>query len=178
MSNPHPANQFKKGHAGYKSNLGKKFSAEWRKKISEGHMGQVAWNKGLKGVQISHNKGKKFPYQPRPALRGRTPWNKGTKNPEMCGPNNHAWRGGVTPINEKIRKSTQYIEWRKHVFQRDDYTCQACGERGGKLHADHELPFALYPELRFEILNGRTLCVPCHRKIPANNKHWLISTYL
>lgn len=58
-------------------------------------------------------------------------------------------------------------EWRKHVFQRDDYTCQACGQRGGKLNADHELPFSLFPDLRFEILNGRTLCVYCHRKTPT-----------
>lgn len=83
------------------------------------------------------------------------------------GPLNHAWKGGVTPVNEKIRKSQAYKEWRRNVFTRDDYTCQACGQRGGKLHADHELPFALFPDLRFEILNGRALCVPCHQKTPT-----------
>lgn len=74
------------------------------------------------------------------------------------------WRGGITSINEKIRKSAQYKEWRRHVFNRDDYTCQGCGKRGVELHADHELPFALFSDLRLEILNGRTLCVPCHKK--------------
>jgi 5-methylcytosine-specific restriction endonuclease McrA len=32
------------------------------------------------------------------------------------------------------------------------------------LQADHIKPFAHHPELRFDVNNGRTLCVPCHRK--------------
>lgn len=76
----------------------------------------------------------------------------------------HLWKGGITPENKKIRTSLQYKQWRKSVFDRDNYTCQACGARGCELHADHELPFAYFPDLRFEVLNGRTLCVNCHRK--------------
>lgn len=86
---------------------------------------------------------------------------------KLSGENSSAWKGGITEINHKIRTSVEYLDWRKHVFDRDDYTCQACGIRGGKLHADHELPFALYPDLRLEILNGRTLCMPCHRETPT-----------
>lgn len=83
------------------------------------------------------------------------------------GERNNKWKGGITPINQQIRTSAEYKQWRKHVFNRDDFTCQACGERGAGLHADHELPFALFPDLRFEILNGRTLCVPCHKLTPT-----------
>ncbi len=50
------------------------------------------------------------------------------------------------------------------VFARDEFTCQDCGEVGGKLTADHIRPWSLYPELRFECANGQTLCRPCHRK--------------
>jgi 5-methylcytosine-specific restriction endonuclease McrA len=60
--------------------------------------------------------------------------------------------------------SIEYKEWRRHVFQRDNYRCQSCGKRGGDLHADHELRYADYPDLRLEILNGRTLCKSCHLK--------------
>lgn len=95
---------------------------------------------------------------------------KGEKNPN--------WKGGITPENHKIRTSPEYVSWRKKVFARDCYSCQACARVGGKLHADHELPFALYPDLRFEVLNGRTLCAPCHRKIPTNNKAWKLPEFI
>lgn len=81
----------------------------------------------------------------------------------MTGENSPNWKGGVTPINMKIRNSKEYALWRTAVFERDDYTCIWCGERGGKLNADHIKPFSLFPELRFAIDNGRTLCEPCHR---------------
>lgn len=78
--------------------------------------------------------------------------------------NNPNWKGGITPINQKIRKSPEYKEWRKAVFERDDYTCQICGQIGGTLQVDHIKPFSLFPKLRFRISNGRTLCVLCHRE--------------
>lgn len=80
------------------------------------------------------------------------------------GKNHWNWQGGKTSEREKLRKSTEYKLWRKSVFERDNYTCKFCGERGGKLEADHIKPWALFPELRFAIDNGRTLCKSCHRK--------------
>lgn len=38
------------------------------------------------------------------------------------------------------------------------------GYKGNKLQADHIKPFAYFPELRFAIDNGRTLCINCHKK--------------
>lgn len=83
------------------------------------------------------------------------------------GAGSYQWKGGVTSEHARVRKTSWYREWRRHVFQRDDYTCQACGKRGGELQADHELPFAHFPDLRLEILNGRTLCPPCHKLTPT-----------
>lgn len=77
------------------------------------------------------------------------------------------WRGGITSMRAIIWGSIEMKNWRKAVYERDNYTCVLCGIRGVKLNADHIKPFALFPELRFSIDNGRTLCVPCHRKTPT-----------
>lgn len=74
---------------------------------------------------------------------------------------------GATPANTAARKTEAYNAWRTLVFERDDYTCVECGQRGGKLHADHIKPFAFFPELSHDVTNGRTLCVPCHIKTPT-----------
>ncbi len=93
----------------------------------------------------------------------------GTKPPLLKGEDNGRWKGGITPINSLIRTSKEYKLWRKSVFERDNYTCIWCGAKNGNgktviLHADHIKPFAYYPELRFAIDNGRTLCRECHKK--------------
>lgn len=85
-----------------------------------------------------------------------------TNFPVMYGENNPAWKGGTTEENTRIRTSARYKEWRKIVLNRDNYTCQICLVRGGVLEVDHIKPFSLYPKLRFNIDNGRTLCTPCH----------------
>lgn len=93
---------------------------------------------------------------------------KGKSRPNVSksklGENNPNWRGGTSPENKRIRMSAQFKEWRKSVFERDNYTCQDCGQRGGELHPDHIKQFAYYPELRFLLNNGRTLCKKCHMK--------------
>lgn len=61
-----------------------------------------------------------------------------------------------------IRKSFDMNEWRKLVFKRDNYTCQLCSVRGGKLNAHHILSFKDYPEYRFNVDNGITYCKECH----------------
>lgn len=79
------------------------------------------------------------------------------------------WKGGVCEKNKIIRQSMEYRLWRTAVFERDNYTCIWCGEKSRKgksleIQADHIKPFALFPELRFAIDNGRTLCRECHKK--------------
>ena len=90
--------------------------------------------------------------------------NLGIKHPSNTGPLNKNWRGGVTSPEYRLRRYPRYALWRTAVFERDNYTCQLCGVRGGTLNADHIYPFSLYEELRFEVSNGRTLCYDCHRR--------------
>jgi len=88
---------------------------------------------------------------------------------KQTGCNNCWWKGGVSPLNHRIRSGGKFAAWRKLVFGRDNYTCQKCGERscsGGAvfLHPHHIKSFTHYPDLRFEVANGITLCIICHRK--------------
>jgi 5-methylcytosine-specific restriction endonuclease McrA len=105
-------------------------------------------------------------------IKAREAWNKkykGKPKPERQGANCHLWKGGITPINHAIRTSICFVNWRREVFERDNYTCQDCGARNGDgkthtLHAHHIKPFSKYPKLRFEVSNGKTLCKNCHIK--------------
>lgn len=81
---------------------------------------------------------------------------------KYSGENHYNWKGGITPEEEKFRKSKKYIKWRDAVFKRDDYTCQACGSRGVELNAHHLDGFHWCKEKRLDINNGITLCEECH----------------
>lgn len=93
----------------------------------------------------------------------------------FTGEKNPWWRGGVSPINKRLRETAEYKKWRTSVFERDDYCCQLCPQRGGKLNADHIKPFAYFPELRHVLSNGRTLCVSCHLKTDSYGRKAIIN---
>jgi endogenous inhibitor of DNA gyrase (YacG/DUF329 family) len=120
--------------------------AETLEKYAAAKRGKSTWNKGIKMWE-----GKEHP---RGTLgkRGLIPKEK-----------HHFWKGGKTDENMRVRKSADYSNWRSEVFKRDEYTCQECGQIGGRLNADHVLPFSTHPELRLELTNGKTLCVSCHQ---------------
>ena len=78
------------------------------------------------------------------------------------GPN---WQGGKTKQSKLERNRLWASRWAKTIYERDNWNCQSCGKHGGKLHAHHILSFAKFPNKRFDISNGITLCETCHRKV-------------
>jgi hypothetical protein len=62
------------------------------------------------------------------------------------------------------RNTAEYRQWRRSVFERDEYTCLKCGQVGGELNAHHIKKFKDYPSERYNIENGETLCTGCHRQ--------------
>lgn len=74
---------------------------------------------------------------------------------------NNKWKGGITSIMTKIRKSNNYQIWKELVYQRDGYKCRLC-LNNKKINAHHNRTFSEFPELRFNIDNGITLCKECH----------------
>ena len=135
---------------GNKARKGAKNSLEHKRRQSISHLGK---NNPMYGKIFSLNHRKRLSES-----------HKGSKS--------HLWKGGITKKNNKIRSSFEYKLWRRSVFERDDYTCRFCGERGGKLNADHIKPFAFFPELRFAIDNGRTLCVSGHKTTDTYSRRY------
>lgn len=108
------------------------------------------------GKPFKAAKGKQRRYSTCPDPHCRRANKQGARNPN--------WRGGVTSSRKREMSTKEYRAWRAAVFARDNYTCTLCGKRGGYLQADHIKPWAYFPELRYDVSNGRTLCLKCHRQ--------------
>lgn len=83
-----------------------------------------------------------------------------TRERTQRGSDHYAWKGGTKSAKHGDRGTPAYREWRNAVFARDCHTCQICTVYlgGGDLEAHHCKPYAEFPELRFDIENGVTLC--------------------
>ena len=72
------------------------------------------------------------------------------------------WKGGISRDKHSLTKP-EYKEWRSKVFQRDNWKCQIKDENcKGKIEVHHILAWRDFPELRYEVNNGITLCHAHH----------------
>ena len=148
-------------------------SSEWKRKISESLKARNAkmWIEGKEKREAAEAKKKEEKRLRRQSFIE-----------SKRGPNSNLWKGGITPLTRLIRESAKYKAWRKAVFERDDYTCQKCEQRGFELNADNfpkrfseifydnkisSVEMAEACTEFWDISNGRTLCVGCHRKTPT-----------
>ena len=81
----------------------------------------------------------------------------------LKGENHYNWQGGITSKIRKARNSREYRQWRKGIFERDNYTCQYSGETDCILHAHHIYNFEDSIPLRYELTNGIILSEEAHK---------------
>jgi 5-methylcytosine-specific restriction endonuclease McrA len=156
-------------HIGKQPFLGKKHSKNTKIAIGDALRGK----KRLPFTNITRDKMRIASMGRRHSLETRRKLSElhtGIPNFKIRGENHPQWRGGITSVNHKIRTSGKYRRWRVKILERDGYKCQLCPKIGGELHVDHIKSFTFYPELRFEVDNGRTLCAKCHRNTETYGK--------
>jgi hypothetical protein len=87
----------------------------------------------------------------------REVWQKVLKNPLLTDEDREQSR--------QRRIDPRNIEWRNAVYERDNFVCRVCGDtRGGNLVAHHKESWNKDREKRFDVENGVTCCVGCHKE--------------
>lgn len=155
--------------------LGKHHSKETKRKIALNNSGlfkkgQASWNKGKKGFP-AYWKGKKMSKEACEKM-------KKADRTLTSGENHYNWKGGITSLVMRIRNSEEYKIWRESIFKRDNFICVLCKE-SGYINADNypksfsqilkennikTFKEALNCKELWDIFNGRTLCIDCHKK--------------
>lgn len=152
---------------------GKKHSPETRLKMSISGKNKPPLSQEAREKISLKNKGKEKSPEWRAKIsetkRKRAKYGKSAPN----------WKGGTTRLTQIIRSCFNYRQWRSDIFQRDNYCCTNCGKKSnGDIEAHHIKPLAKIISERFiksleeainceelwNINNGLTLCVECHKK--------------
>lgn len=156
--------------------IGKKHSQETKDKIRLKHLGKKLSEEHKKKIRescLNHPESIK--------TRFRVGQNTGINNPN--------WKNGISKIHKRLRNyiwgTHKYMAWRKYVLERDNYTCQLCNKNKCKLNTHHIIPFSNLldkynlstieqvenSEELWDVSNGITLCVDCHKKIHNKKIH-------
>lgn len=159
--------------------------------VKTSNKGKLAWNRGLKGVcyktkemrermreialakkygqwmngkNLSEETKKKIGLgNSNPTMESRRRYSEAKK-----GSNNPRWISDRTKLQRyqdesKDRRSSTYNNWRKEVWLRDNFKCKIANpDCSGRIEVHHILNWKDYPELRYQINNGITLCHAHH----------------
>lgn len=125
-------------------------------------------------------------------------WCKGKENFYLKGELNPNWKGGTTPLKEKVRRNWKYRKWYREVFQNYNYICQKCNQKIEKGLVTHHikqfstilkekhiiiLQDALNCKELWDTNNGITFCRSCHNQFhriygKANNNQEQLDEFL
>lgn len=148
---------------------GYKLSEQSRQNISAGHLGiprsletRKKISLSLKGIKRSPET--KLKISAIASNRKLSEEHKARIGDAVRGDKHPNWKGGVTYPIFALRKTKEYRHWRNAVLERDGFRCRKCHKSIRRLDAHHIFSFTLFPELRFGVSNGLTVCVRCHTK--------------
>jgi len=90
-------------------------------------------------------------------MNGRKPWN---------------WiKDRTMLVKKQERNDVAYKEWRTNVWKRDSWKCKINNcDCYGRIESHHILSWKDFPELRYDVNNGITLCHAHHPRIRAEEK--------
>jgi len=143
--------------------------------------GQTSWNKN---THIQTNTGRTH-IKKGQRLSLKTEFQKGVKHTQewkdlmsklRSGDKHYKWKVDRTQLKKfndtsKDRRSYAYNNWRREVWTQDDWKCRINNsDCKGRLEAHHILSYTYYPELRYDINNGITLCQAHHPRKRAEEK--------
>lgn len=162
--------------------------------------GRTPWNKGKSQISVREKTCTQClsPYQ-RPKDSGNADWlaqrfcsksckSKGNKHnlgrswseshrenvmPRLPRGENHSfWIADRSLLSKKQeRGDSAYREWRLNVWKRDHFLCRIVDVNcSGKIEAHHILGWHEFPELRYKVNNGITLCHAHHPRKKAEEK--------
>jgi len=162
----HSHQGYQKGHT---INLGRKFgpqSEEHKKKLREAKLkNPVRYWLGKKRPEVLN--------WLTPFEKGMIPWNKGKECLKTSGKNNWRWIEDRTKVKGywSERNNPEYKQWVKKVKKRDKGQCKINNKDcSGYCIVHHIKGWKQYPELKYKINNGITLCQAHHPRKRAEEK--------
>lgn len=132
---------------------------KWRRNISLGMTGHKIPESVRRKISGSR-KGKK--HSPETIEKIKLATKKGAESPN--------WRGGRTYYRYLITSSLKYKQFRRGIFERDDFTCQQCFKKGFNLNCHHIERFCDNPDRAMDVNNCITLCKKCHVQLHRKAK--------
>jgi hypothetical protein len=161
----HPKTEFKKGEPSLMR--GKHHTEETRRKISDNNKGHIV----LESTREKMSNSKKGHVASELTKKKMSDSHKGKDNHhkgryKRYGEEREDW------LKNTFRCTPEYKAWEQIVKERDHYVCQLCGAAVG-LIAHHIKGWIKYPELRYDISNGITLCGG-HGGLQAGTCHYFV----
>jgi len=144
---------------------GKTFEKHPDKAYSEWEKQQFC-SKSCKSKGNKHRLGHRHSIETRNKMSASHP--KGESSPNWIKDRSKLKRYGDA---SKDRRSYAYNNWRREVYKRDQFTCRIKNDScSGRIEAHHILSYSEYPELRYKLNNGITLCRAHHPRVRAEEK--------